>query len=369
MMDAFSVASNETRLDWGVLAGRGEGAGLPKILARPSTRYMLLARNAIFHCLGLPGIEPGQTVLVPAYYCAAFVEPILAYGAHVVFYKVGLDCMPDLADVAMKVDERTRAIVAVHYFGFPVPIEALLTLCEARQLFLIEDCAHVLIDRAAGSTLGSHGHISVFSFRKFLPLQDGACLVINADLGAATVRLRPEGWRQSARTMKNLVEKLCADSDGATARVANGLLARAGRVSRRLFPQPVAASGAPTLNLTAPVFDAALADLPMSHLSQRVLRNSALERIVQQRRANYEYLLQATEGLAGLCIPSLCTGPAPGCSPSFRLVLKTCTSNCGHVASRPLRGIASFIPACPSRSSPKLRNSMSASYSFPCIKT
>lgn len=322
--DTFGVASNETRLTWRLLAGRGTRAGLPEILARPSTTYLSLARYAIFHGLGLLGIQRGETVLVPAYHCAAFVEPVLAFGARVVFYKVGLDCMPDLADVSRKVDAQTRAIVAVHYFGFAAPIDALMNLCEAHQLFLIEDCAHVLVNCAAARTLGSHGHISVFSFRKFLPLCEGACLVNNAKPGAGPLKLRATGWRHTLRMTKHLVEKFCTDSGGVAASLANRAQAGFKSMTRTLPPEALTKGGQPSLTQEPPPFDLALADESMAHLSQRVLRNSVLVRIVEQRRANYEHLLQATAGLAGITplFPRLPAGICPWVFPVVSSLVK-----------------------------------------------
>jgi dTDP-4-amino-4,6-dideoxygalactose transaminase len=322
--DAYGVASDETRLTWRLLAGRGTRAGLPAILARPSTTYLSLARHAIFHGLGVLGIKQGQTVLVPAYHCAAFVEPILAFGARVVFYKVGLDCMPDLVDVSRKVDAQTRAIVAVHYFGFEAPIDRLKELCEAHQLFLIEDCAHVLVDSAAGRALGSHGHISVFSFRKFLPLHEGACLVNNTEPGAGAVTLRAAGWRHSLRMKKHLMEKLCVDSGGLAATLANGVQAGLKRMKRTLPCEASTTDGVPILKEESPSFDSSLADQPMAYLSQRVLQNSAVSRIVEQRRANYKHLLQATAGLAGITplFPCLPTGTCPWVFPVMSSLVK-----------------------------------------------
>jgi len=112
-------------------------------------------------------------VLVPAYICASAVEPIEAFGAKVVFYEVGRDCLPDVSDLEAKIDDRTRAVLAVHYFGFPCGIRQIRKICDRHGLSLIEDCAHVLRGEDGGQPLGTFGEASVFSWRKFLPLYDG----------------------------------------------------------------------------------------------------------------------------------------------------------------------------------------------------
>jgi hypothetical protein len=46
-------------------------------------------------------------------------------------------------------------------------------------MVLIEDCAHVLCGESEGEPIGTIGDAAVFSWRKFLPLYDGADLVLN----------------------------------------------------------------------------------------------------------------------------------------------------------------------------------------------
>ena len=67
----------------------------------------------------------------------------------------------------------------VHYFGFPQDMAAIAELCREQRLYLIEDCAHVFGAQPA-LELGKHGDVSVFSWRKFLPLFDGCDLLINS---------------------------------------------------------------------------------------------------------------------------------------------------------------------------------------------
>src|ERR1700704_2819644 len=100
---------------------------------------MFSGRTAMYHGLGALGVSVGHNVLVPAYHCASLVDPILRRGATAVFYRVKPDCSPDFDDIRRRVDATTRAIVAIHYFGFPQPLEPFRELCGERGLFLIED--------------------------------------------------------------------------------------------------------------------------------------------------------------------------------------------------------------------------------------
>jgi perosamine synthetase len=125
-------------------------------------------------------VKPGDTVLVPSYHCTSVVEPILQYGGDVKCYNVGLDLQPDIDDIEKRIDARTRVVLVVHYFGFPQPIVKIKEFCKERGLYLIEDCAHVLQGRTEERiVLGTSGDISIFSWRKFLPVYDGGQLVIS----------------------------------------------------------------------------------------------------------------------------------------------------------------------------------------------
>ncbi|RLI54134.1 MAG: hypothetical protein DRP09_13930 [Candidatus Thorarchaeota archaeon] len=54
-----------------------------------------------------------------------------------------------------------------------------MELCKDNNLFLIEDCAHAFLSKYNGKLLGSFGDLSFFSYRKTLPVPDGALLACN----------------------------------------------------------------------------------------------------------------------------------------------------------------------------------------------
>ena len=130
-----------------------------------STFNCFWARNAIFHGLRALGIRSGQKILVPAYICKSAVEPIEQFGADVVFYEIRRDCTPDWPDLESKLHGNVGGLMAVHYFGFPCDIPRFRALCDRHDLFLIEDCAHVLEGLASQHRFGEVGDFSVFSSR------------------------------------------------------------------------------------------------------------------------------------------------------------------------------------------------------------
>jgi len=72
-----------------------------------------------------------------------------------------------------------RAILAVHYFGFPQDLKPFQAYCRRTGALLIEDAAHAFLSKTPqGQPLGSAGDFGIFSFRKTLPIADGAALAV-----------------------------------------------------------------------------------------------------------------------------------------------------------------------------------------------
>ena len=160
----------EPHLEWRFLAF--PGSNRLQIGSPQAHRYFpLQGRYGIYLALHELGALPGDEVLLPSFICAAAVEPIIAHGCKPIFYEVTTECCSHIPDIERKIGVRTRALLVIHYFGFPNPgISMLLDLCRSRGIALIEDCAHVLSGSFQGVKLGSFGDVAIFSFRSFCPL-------------------------------------------------------------------------------------------------------------------------------------------------------------------------------------------------------
>ncbi len=259
-------------------------------IAHTSEFTFFWARNAIFYGLRALGLQPGQKILVPAFVCAAAIEPIEYFGAEVGFYAIRRNCTPDWSDLESKIDGKVRAILAVHYFGFPCEIARFRALSDQYGLFLIEDCAHILGGVPSSRRLGEVGDFSVFSPRKYLPLFDGGTLRLNRPTKDFRVRLQFETPLFTLRVAKNLWDRRkppttplrvlrSCDPQPEETRPKRELDIVEGRPEKPLYVTPDSTSFLPWM-----------ADFPMSRLSKHLLPRFPLTEIAARRRANYSYL-------------------------------------------------------------------------------
>jgi dTDP-4-amino-4,6-dideoxygalactose transaminase len=144
------------------------------------------------------GVVAGDEVIVPALTFVATANAAVRLGATPVFADVTSDddlCV-DPADIARKVTDRTRAVVAVHYAGFAADVAGIRAALDARgaaHVALVEDCAHAPGSRARGgdARCGSLGAVGAFSFfsNKNMTTGEGGMLTTRDDATAATLRL------------------------------------------------------------------------------------------------------------------------------------------------------------------------------------
>jgi dTDP-4-amino-4,6-dideoxygalactose transaminase len=130
-------------------------------------------------------IGPGDEVICPAFTFYATAESIAQRGATPVFADIDpVTLNVDAEDVAAKVTSRTRAIMPVHLFGRPAPVEPLLGL----GVPVIEDAA-----QAFGSPeVARRSVVSTYSFfptKNLFCLGDGGLVVSNDEELADRIRM------------------------------------------------------------------------------------------------------------------------------------------------------------------------------------
>jgi perosamine synthetase len=121
--------------------------------------------SALHLALAVDGIREGDEVIIPTMTFAATGETVLYQKARPVL----VDCSPDsfhidVREIERAITPRTRAIVPVHYAGYPCDMDAILQLAERHGLLVIEDAAHAFPSSYKGRMIGTIGHMTCFSF-------------------------------------------------------------------------------------------------------------------------------------------------------------------------------------------------------------
>ncbi len=121
--------------------------------------------DALVLTLRALGIGLGHEVIVPAFSFIATASAVILAGARPVFADIEpLYFTLDPASVEAHVTPKTRAIIAVHLYGHPAPIEMLREIARHHHLFLIEDNAQSLGATWRGRPTGSFGIAGCLSF-------------------------------------------------------------------------------------------------------------------------------------------------------------------------------------------------------------
>ncbi|NLC14024.1 MAG: aminotransferase class I/II-fold pyridoxal phosphate-dependent enzyme, partial [Chloroflexi bacterium] len=96
-------------------------------------------------CLAV-GLGAGDEVIVPSLTFVATANAVRYTGAKVVFADIESEdwlCICPQA-IEEKITERTKAIVVMHYAGFPCDMPAIMRVAKEHGLAVIEDAAHAV---------------------------------------------------------------------------------------------------------------------------------------------------------------------------------------------------------------------------------
>jgi dTDP-4-amino-4,6-dideoxygalactose transaminase len=141
------------------------------------------------------GVGPGDEVIVPALTFVAAAGMVRACGGTPVLCdSISTDDHNlDPRSVADLITDRTRVVLATHWWGYPCDMAALRATCEPRGIAIVEDAAQAILADLDGAgqlagTAGLAGCFSLFS-KKQLCVGEGGVVVTDDDDLAAKVRL------------------------------------------------------------------------------------------------------------------------------------------------------------------------------------
>ena len=155
--------------------------------------------DALVVALSALGVGPGDEVITVSHTAVPTVSAIEQTGATPVFVDIEPACFTlDPERIEAMLTPRTKALVAVHLYGQPADMDAIMAVAGRHGLKVVEDCA-----QAAGAIYGSQGVgaigdagcFSFFPTKNLGTFGDGG-MVITADgrLAERMRGVREYGW-------------------------------------------------------------------------------------------------------------------------------------------------------------------------------
>ena len=136
---------------------------------------------AVSIALAAAGIGAGDEVIMPAFTFVASFEAIMAVGATPIIVDIDDTLTLDIDAVKEAITPNTKAIMPVHMCGSMARIDALLAICKAHDLLLIEDSSQATGATYKGKPLGSFGDMACLSldFVKIITCGEGGAVLTN----------------------------------------------------------------------------------------------------------------------------------------------------------------------------------------------
>lgn len=160
-------------------------------------------------CLKAGGIEPGDEVIIPAVSFIATAAAVTEVGAIPIFVDSDSDTISiNPGTIEEAITPKTKAIIVVHYGGYPVDFDAILPIVKKHKLMLFEDAAHAHGTEWKGKKVGAIGTFGSFSFQESKSLtsgEGGVVLTNNTELAEKARLIRNIGRTASKNTYQHLI--------------------------------------------------------------------------------------------------------------------------------------------------------------------
>lgn len=135
--------------------------------------------TALHLALVLAGVEQGDEVIIPPQTFIATGMAVLMQGAKPVFADIQLQTGNlNPADLVARITKKTKAIIPVHWAGYPCDLDEINEIASSHHLTVIEDAAHALGATYRQIPIGAISRFTCFSFQaiKHLTTGDGGAL-------------------------------------------------------------------------------------------------------------------------------------------------------------------------------------------------
>lgn len=159
-------------------------------------KYALAVANctdALHLAVVAAGIGPGDEVIVPSLTFVATVNCVRYAGGTPVFCDVESPerIVMDPECIEKLITDKTKAIIPMHYAGFPCNMDEIIGIAKKHGLKVIEDACHGPMSEYHGKKLGTIGDFGCFSFfsNKNISTGEGGMIVTNDEAAYEKVKL------------------------------------------------------------------------------------------------------------------------------------------------------------------------------------
>jgi dTDP-4-amino-4,6-dideoxygalactose transaminase len=120
------------------------------------------------------GVAPGDMVMTNSFTLAPVPGAIAAVGGKPVLVEIDATLRLDLADLRRKIESSgARFLLLSHMRGHLCDMDALMQICDAAGVTVIEDCAHTMGAKWRGVRSGNFGKAACFSTQTYKHLNSG----------------------------------------------------------------------------------------------------------------------------------------------------------------------------------------------------
>lgn len=143
-------------------------------------------------------IKEGDEVILPSLTFVATANAVLYVGAKPVFADIvsteTLNISPK--EIQRKITKKTKAIIVMHYGGYPCEMKSIIGIAKEHSLFVIEDAAHAPGAEYQRQKCGLLGDVSCFSFfsnKNLVTGEGGMVVTSNKALAQEVKKMRSHG--------------------------------------------------------------------------------------------------------------------------------------------------------------------------------
>tara|TARA_Y100001958_G_scaffold98184_1_gene67832 strand:- start:20752 stop:21870 length:1119 start_codon:yes stop_codon:yes gene_type:complete len=138
---------------------------------------------ALHLAMKLVGVKSGDEVICPSLTFVATCNAILYQNAVPIFADIESLERPVICskDIESKITSKTKAIIVMHYAGFPCDMDRIMKIARKHNLKVIEDACHAPLSEYKGQKMGTFGDVGCFSFfsNKNISTGEGGMFVTN----------------------------------------------------------------------------------------------------------------------------------------------------------------------------------------------